>query len=73
MAEPCPRCGRSPVEVTIVSQADPVYYPACSCYPHPPRCPFCRSDLADERCMNRHCWFFTVLIPVPDIDPLYVA
>lgn len=68
---PCPRCGRSPVEVTRMASPDPEWLPACSCYPHPPRCVSCHADLLDGLCANTKCGVYGALQPLPDVDPLW--
>lgn len=70
----CPRCGSEPVEaVALHDGGKNLLIPACPCYPHPPRCPFCTRALDGDKCMNLDCWAFGLAIPVPDTDPLWRA
>lgn len=71
----CPRCDKHPIEITEIEQAEPAFVSACTCYPHPPRCPLCHQDLEDGRCINLRgvCPVFDQLVPVPDVDPLWEA
>lgn len=71
-ATDCPRCGKSPVEITRMEDAEPRYIAACTCYPHPPLCVSCRSVLTDDgRCDDIACAVFDVLQPAPITDPLW--
>lgn len=67
----CPRCGKSPVEVTAMGEAEPRYLPACPCYPHPPQCITCGTTIENERCPNVECFTFDVLQSEPVTDPLW--
>ena len=69
----CPRCGRGPVEVSIASRADRIFYPACACYPHAPLCISCRQPLVNGRCEDPtgRCPTPHVLVPDPITDPLW--
>lgn len=69
----CPRCERRPVELATMGSSISEYIPACTCYPHPPLCPACSVPLEDDRCVNLAavCPFFDLLIPSPDVDPLW--
>lgn len=68
---PCPRCDKSPIEVARISEAEPWWLPACSCYPHPPLCVVCGEPLEDGRCAGVGCQVSGVLQPLPDVDELW--
>ena len=69
--QPCPRCGKSPVEITTMAEREPRYIPPCACYPHPPQCVTCGTTLDDQRCPCMSCPVYDVLQPAPDTDPLW--
>lgn len=68
----CPRCGTSPVDVTEIGSMQARRIPACVCWPRPPSCPTCRQPLAAGRCSSMDCPIYDQVVPVPDVDPLYV-
>ena len=68
---PCPRCGRSPVEVSTFGDRVPRFIPACACYPHPPLCVSCRAPLLDGLCANMDCPVYAAVQPEPITDPMW--
>jgi hypothetical protein len=70
-AAPCPRCGKAPIEVVEIGQAEPTHLPACPCYPHPPRCVTCATPVDGAGCTSLACPLYAVPQPQPDTDPLW--
>lgn len=72
MSTACPRCGTSPVDVEIFSEAETRTLGGCRCYPHPPMCVSCRRPLGDDgRCQALVCPVAGAVQPDPLTDPLY--
>ena len=68
----CPRCGRSPVEVSTFGERESTGRPACACYPPPPLCISGRSVLTDDgRCDDMACAVYDAIQPDPITDPLW--
>lgn len=72
-APTCPRCDRDLIPlISYARQYGVRWVPACTCFPHPPRCPFCRVAVAtDNRCENIECQFVGLIIPLVERDEMW--